>query len=52
MVYPRVTIPFFRNIGSVELWRDDKRSNSKYEIKYLVANRVCVKMFSVGNFLV
>ncbi len=30
----------FRNIGSVELWRDDKRGGGKYEIKYLAANGV------------
>lgn len=30
----------FRNIGSVEMWRDDKRGGGKYEIKYLAANGV------------
>jgi len=40
IVIPREFLWCYRNIGSVELWLDDERGGSSYDLKYITANGV------------
>lgn len=40
IVIPQEFIWCYRNIGSVELWLDDERGGSSYDLKYITANGI------------